>query len=52
MTEKNFHETWHGTTVVSVRKNNEVHFWVVWDFIVDGELQKNRHDTCFPFSMS
>ncbi len=24
MTEKNFHETWHGTTVVSVRKNNEV----------------------------
>lgn len=35
-----------------IRKNNEAHFWVIWDFIVDGELQKNRHDTCFPFSMS
>ena len=24
MTENNIHETWHGTTVVSVRKNNQV----------------------------
>lgn len=35
-----------------VKEDGEVIFWVVWDFIVDGEKRKSRHDTCFPFSMS
>jgi len=35
-----------------IRRDNDVIFWVVWDFVVDGEKQKSRHRTQFPFSVS